>query len=528
MNRATTLEAFRRFWWIVLAFAVVGGVIGAIPQPAPQIDSSTTYTATFTILVGTDNPSGLSTNTLVGQIATFTQRGEVPKRAAVRLGQDESAGPGLASQLQVLVDTSSGAVQITTTQDDPDGAVQLVDAFGEELITFIAETQDTVLGARLDKLLERQDTLAEEIDQLQKDLARKPNDALIKAKIDAASRQYGIVTEQYDNLTADTNSITLNPLEKGTAIPNVSDGGLAAPGSRTGRSIIGFLLGTVLGSIVAMVLSRLDRRIRTRSHAESIFGGQVAASIPDIAGSNKGIEVLPDRHDHLSDSYRTLRSVISFSQASLPQPPEGSSARARVTLVVSACAGDGKTAVAANLAAALAETGKRVVAVNADFRRPTLAKRVSGEPLEALALQFEDLTATPLRDLLQRTPVNGVLMLDLTSIKAPPGSLARATMRVLPAVVSIADAVVIDSSPVGITAEILDLLPLADTIVVVMRLDHTFAGAARHTMDLMRSLSSGTLMLALVGDSPDQATYYEYGAPSRQPKQLRSARSGKP
>ena len=50
--------------------------------------------------------------------------------------------------------------------------------------------------------------------------------------------------------------------------------------------------------------------------------------------------------------------------------------RTRVTLVVSACAGDGKTSVAANLAAAMAEPGKRVVVVNGDFRRPAVAKRL--------------------------------------------------------------------------------------------------------------------------------------------------------
>lgn len=523
MNRATALEAFRRFWWVALAFAVGGAVLGYLTAPATTIDSAVSYSATYSLLIGTDDINGLSSNALVNQITTFTYRGEVPQRAAARLGQDESNGPVLASQLFVEVDISSGAVTISTTQTTPTAAVELVDAFGEELISFIAERQDLVLSTRLGKLLERQDTLADQIETLQRELNRKPDDALIIAKIDAASRQYSVVTEQYDTLAADSTSITLTPLETGTAIENRSDGGLGAPNSRGGRSLAGFLLGVVLGGGLAVVLGRLDRRIRSRAHAEAVFGGAVSTGIPELPGRNLGIEVLPDRHDRLSDAYRTLRSVVSFSQASLPSSSDRP--RARVTLVVSACPGDGKTSVAANMAAALAETGKRVVAVNADFRRPTLSKRLSTTPIPPLPFELADLPTTPLRLLLQPTPVTGVLLLDLTSIVAPPGALARSTIRVLPAIAAIADAVVIDTSPVGITAEILDMLPLADTIVVVMRLDHTLAGAARHTMDLLHSLSAGTVMLALVGDANDQATYYEYsGAPSTKPS--RKARAG--
>jgi Mrp family chromosome partitioning ATPase/capsular polysaccharide biosynthesis protein len=515
MNKTSALEAFRRFWWIALLFALIGGVLGALPEPATRADTVTSYQANFSLLITSDDVNGVYSNTLVNQIKTFATRGEVPKRAAISLGQSETSGPSLAAQVVVVVDTASLEVNIATTQATAKWSEDLVNAFGDELVTYLAELQDDTNNKRLAKLDLRADKLKEELVDLQDQLLRKPNDAVLLAQLDSASRQYSSVTEQYANISANTSTITLAPLERGTAIEVTQSAGLSAPKSRTTRGLLGFIVGLAIGCAVAIVLSRLDRRIRSRSHSESIFGGAVSSSIPDVTGSNTGLEVSPERHDQLSDSYRTLRSVITFSQASLP-----AKAGAHVTLVVSACSGDGKTSIAANLAAALVETGKRVVAVNADFRRPTLVKRLIDPPPAPLAYTLEDLTTVPVRYLLQRTPVANLVLLDLATVKASPGNLARATARVLPEISTLADAIVIDSSPIGVTAEVLDLLPLADTVVVVMRLDHTLASAAQRTMEMLRTLSDATFLLALVGDSTDRSPYYEYGhrAPRRAPK----------
>ena len=122
---------------------------------------------------------------------------------------------------------------------------------------------------------------------------------------------------------------------------------------------------------------------------------------------------------------------------------------------------------------------------------------------------------TPLLSLLQRTSTQNIALFDLSSVKASPGNLARATSRLLPDMIDMSDAVVIDSSPIGLTAEVLDLLPLADTIVMVIRLGHTLAATAQRTLEMLHSLSSANIHLALMADVAGQQPYYEYGGPSR-------------
>ena len=516
MNRIPPLQAFRRFWWVCLLFGIVGAAFGAIPQPAATTDTTVRYSATYAMLMVTDDANSLYGTGIVNQIKVFATLGEVPKRAAVRLGRPEGDGPSLAAQLTVNVDPASAAVTIATTQDTANAAVDLVNTFGEELATFIAERHDDTRTTRLARLKTRLADLKVQLQNLQAQLTATPNDAVLQAELNAAQSQYSVIAQQSDTITNDTSMLTLNELQRGTATAVKASSGLSAPKSRTSRGVFGLGLGLLVGGAVAIVLGRLDRRIRNREHAESVFGGTASTNIPLVSTKSDGLDVRSERHDQLSDSYRTLRSVVAFSQAALDD--DGSAPHARVTLVVSACAGDGKTSVAANLAAAMSETGKRVVLVNGDFRRPTLAKRLLEHAPAVLPYALEDLSTTPLLQLLQRTSTANLALFDLSSVKASPGNLARATNRLMPDIIAISDAVVIDSSPIGLTAEVLDLLPLADTVVMVIRLGHTLAATAQRTMEMLQSLTSATIHLALMGDAGDQSPYYQYEShPQKKP-----------
>jgi hypothetical protein len=86
--------------------------------------------------------------------------------------------------------------------------------------------------------------------------------------------------------------------------------------------------------------------------------------------------------------------------------------------------------------------------------------------------------------------------------------------RVLPDAIAMADAVVIDSSPIGLTAEVIDLLPLVDTVLMVMRLDHTQARAAEEAIELVKQLTTATFLLAVIGGTIEQSPYglYDHAA----------------
>ena len=196
---------------------------------------------------------------------------------------------------------------------------------------------------------------------------------------------------------------------------------------------------TAAGIGIAMLLSRVDSTIRSRAQAESIFGLRAQASIPMVKDFPQGLVAIPGRHDVLSDAYRKLRSVVSFVEHGVAQD----AGRVPVILVVSAGAGDGKTTVAANLAAAFAESGVRTVAVNTDFRRPTLSKYITGKVADVGGLVPARISTMPPALLLNHGVVDDLVLFDLAGVEESPGELARITAGFLPRMAEIGAGVVV-------------------------------------------------------------------------------------
>ena len=317
--------------------------------------------------------------------------------------------------------------------------------------------------------------------------------------------------EQNDLLTAEPVLLVFNTLASAQAVA-VNSGGLGAPQSRTTRGALGALVGGALGLGVAIMLGRLDRTIRTREQAEEVTGLRARVVIPEAKDDKQAISILSSgRHDSLSDAYRTLRNVIGFVHSSLPPEP-----RARITLVVSAGPGEGKTTLASNLAATFAETGLRTIAVNIDFRRPQLATRLADNPFETTAYTLDDLAWVEPDSLLRRTHVANLSLFDLGGLGSPD-ELARATASLMPRLAQSADAIVIDSSPVAATAEVLELVPMADVIIMVVRPGRTDMVAAQRTIATLRDLTTSPVVLVLVGLKQDATEYYYDYAERRQP-----------
>ena len=509
LEPASILSAARRRWWVIVLLAALGGLVGAIPSSQRSVDATTTWTASHTLLLSTTsvNDSVFSDPVAFNQLQLFAVTGEVPRRVAEVLNYP-GVPAALAAQVSVEVDTSNAALKVTTSQTSAQSAVTIADAFADQLVTYLAERQDELQADRVAAALVRLEALETEITALEPSVAAAPTDQVLAAQLAALSRQYEAEFEGYRSLQVEEGQIQLTTLERAQPIA-ITEQGLSAPKSRTGRALLAAGVGAMAGLAVAILWSRTDRRIRTRVQAEAIFGLRSQVAIPSDGKTQQyGVVVLPGRHDMLSDSYRTLRSVVGFVEAGLPDR----GGRAPVALVLSAGAGDGKTSVAANLAAAFVETGLTTVAVNTDFRRPALSERILGRKPDPIGFFAADLPELPVSMVTQRSPIEHLSVFDLTGAIGSPGDLARVTARMLGQLSREYAAVVVDSSPVGATAEVLEIVPRADVIVVVVRLGHTYIESATRTIEIIRTLTQAPLLLTVVGEAPERPDYYEYGA----------------
>lgn len=506
MNNTSALGAVRSRWWVVALLTAVGAALGALPEPSRVSEQSqaTQYQATHTLLINnTDFAYSSSTGVSPNQITLLATNGEVPKRVAeeVRFGGN---GAELASQVQVAFDPSTGALTFTTTQSTTQQAETVANTFALVTNSYIAERQDLVYQDRLTASLARVEELEAEMADVTKDLGLSPADAILLAQQDSLSRQLSVAFEQESLLTDSPTVLSFTTLAEAEAVA-IENKGLAAPQSRETRGLLGAVVGAMVGLGVAILLSRVDRKIRTREQAEAVTGLRARVLIPKVRDPKHAQAIVKSgKHDALFDSYRTLRNVVGFMQGSLP-PVD----RARVTLVVSPGPGEGKTSLAGNLAATFAETGQRTIAVNTDFRRPQLTARLTDDPDEPLPFMLEDLEWLPADRLLRTTIVPNLTLLDLATLGSAD-ELARATAGVLPRLIDDADAVVIDTSPVTATAEVLELVPLADLIVVVLKLGKTDMESAERTIAILKDLTNVPLLMVLTGLKQERTYYYDY------------------
>jgi capsular exopolysaccharide synthesis family protein len=124
------------------------------------------------------------------------------------------------------------------------------------------------------------------------------------------------------------------------------------------------VIGLIGGVLAALGASALWPRVRTASEIRQRFGLEVLAEIPYVRDFPRRSKLLfdPVAGNHkLVEAFRRLHT--NFEIVADNRPAVG---------VVSCTAGEGKSAVTANLAWAIASTNKQVVAIDTDLRRPTL------------------------------------------------------------------------------------------------------------------------------------------------------------
>jgi polysaccharide biosynthesis transport protein len=137
---------------------------------------------------------------------------------------------------------------------------------------------------------------------------------------------------------------------------------------------IGGFLGLFLGAATAFMLDAADKRIKTADEAKALLPGYpVLGQIPIFANQKQlpklgksaripGLLVLTGNGGIEAEAFRMLQTNLQFSNVD---------DTLKALVISSSQAGEGKSTVAANLALAVAELGKRVLLVDADMRKPS-------------------------------------------------------------------------------------------------------------------------------------------------------------
>lgn len=216
---------------------------------------------------------------------------------------------------------------------------------------------------------------------------------------------------------------------------------------------LGVGLGLLLGCVLLYVYDRIDVKVRSAAEVTEIAGAPVLSEVPEDEGLVGGAVDFSRGSSISAEAFRRLRSNLGFISVDDPL---------RSVLVTSPAAAEGKTTVALNLAAAMAEAGRRVILVDADLRRPTVARRLGLSSEFGLSELMRG--GVELSDLVQPSGIAGLDV--LASGQLPPSASellgSQNAARAFERLKSDYEFVVVDAPP---------MLPVTDAIVTSQRVD---------------------------------------------------------
>ena len=245
--------------------------------------------------------------------------------------------------------------------------------------------------------------------------------------------------------------------------------------------MLALMLGLPLGIGAAIVVDYVDDRIATADQIKSTLGVKFLGATPVLPGRARKADVQPMGYGvprELSDAVRGIRAKL-LTEAS----PEGPSS----LLVASTARGEGRTVIAANLAAALGQAGRRVLIVDADLRRSRV-HQTYGVPLEpGLADVLRG--AVPVAAAIRPSDVKGVSVLAAGAAGGTPGDLLDSPKfaEALAAVRHDFDWIVVDSPAVSVAS---DALSLAHTVTAVLLVVRAQTSRTRHVRQALDHLEA--------------------------------------
>jgi succinoglycan biosynthesis transport protein ExoP len=300
------------------------------------------------------------------------------------------------------------------------------------------------------------------------------------------------------NLPNATAPIILRVVQPATLAQSPSSIGLAP------TVAIGLLVGLAFGVGLAIALHLLDRSVRSESELESVLKKPNLGSIPQAkhVGDLSAIAFNTEVGAAQAEAFRQVRTKLDYYDVDFAR---------RIFVVTSPKEEEGKTTTTLGLAAVMGQGGKRVLVIDADLRRPTVAASVGLEHTVGLTSVLTG--RIPAQHALQRAKS---LPFDvLASGPQPPNPselLASTRMReLLRELAQVYETIVIDTPPLLPVTDAAAIAASADGVLMVCRFGGTKYEDVERAADILpfdRKILLGSVLTMVPTSGPNGFNQY--------------------
>jgi capsular exopolysaccharide synthesis family protein len=401
------------------------------------------------------------------------------------------------TQPQVYQATATGLVTAGKSQDSSDATIN--DSLAQSRVTsYVAVATSSRVAERVlrDPAIKKLDDIPDSAGALVGDITVSHADDTVVITIDARGSSpenaQALADAWVRSLAAEVLTIESGGSADTTSTPNglhlavfssAAPGSLVLPRTRV-NLLLGLFAGMLLGLAYALIRKQFDRRLRSTEEVEKQFGVPVIGAIPQSQhmrlddGKELSLAVTATsaaRAGTAAEAFRKLRTNLAFMD--VDHPP-------RIIVVTSPKQSDGKSTIAANLAAAIAIGGQPVTLIDGDLRRPTVADSLG--MVDGAGLTDVLVRRVTAAEVMQDHPdVPGLQVLASGAIPPNPSELLGSqAMRTLISELAKDAMVIIDAPPLLAVTDAAVLSRSADGAIVVIShggtLDSELAASLNH------------------------------------------------
>jgi capsular exopolysaccharide synthesis family protein len=243
--------------------------------------------------------------------------------------------------------------------------------------------------------------------------------------------------------------------------------------------MVGLILGLILGIAYAFLREFVDDTIRDEEDINRGTSVGIVGAIPSIKREKKGIlKVFESPKSRVTEAFRSIRTNLQFIAPG---------ATSQVIVVTSTVAGEGKTTIAANLGGVISMTGKRVIVLNLDMRKPALHERFDLPNLKGMStvLSYHG----SLSEVIQQTKYENLHIISSGPVPPNPSELIQNERmeEVINMLRGEYDVIILDTPPVGLVVDAYTLMHLADATMYVVRANYAKRGFLKNVEKIYRT-----------------------------------------
>lgn len=267
---------------------------------------------------------------------------------------------------------------------------------------------------------------------------------------------------------------------------------------------IGGFLGLSAGFGLVFLVAFLDDRVKTAFDVESVVGLPLIGIVPRLKkldASEKAQAVASGADRHVTESFRTIHSSLRLGE---------DSKNAKVILATSTVPGEGKSFISTNIAATLASHGEKTLLVDCDLRLPNVGKSLQMNLDKGLVNYFEEGETSDIQEFITKDFYYNLDVLSAGGKAKNPTQILNSPKftDLIQSLRGSYDKIIIDSPPLAAVSDALNLLPVVDGVLYVIKFNTVKRKTAKLNVKRLWDSSTPVFGAVMNNISNNISSYY--------------------